>query len=126
MRTTFTRLAKNSRGAVMLEFIMSIMVLLVIWAVMCNCALLMRERLAVASALREAGREAAVTANLFAGAERGRQILNQAGIPGDRAQVNVMAANNLIAAEVTCRSPVVLPLMFKHGSIIYMRLPDYY
>ena len=112
MRTTPIRTVKDSRGTVMLEFMLSIMVLLVIWSVMCNCALLLRERLAVASALREAGREAAVNGNFFTGVERGRQILEQAGIPNGRAQIEVyQAADNLIAAEVTCQSPVILPLI---------------
>jgi Flp pilus assembly protein TadG len=105
-------LLKDNRGTIFLEFVMSFIVLLILWAGICNCALLFKERLAVASALREAGREAAVRKDFYAGIDKGYQVLQAAGVPRDRSEVQVyQAAQNLVAAEVTCRSPVALPLM---------------
>jgi len=106
------RLARNQRGSVLVEYVVCFLLLLLLWAGVCNCGLLLKERLAVAAAVREAGREAAVRGDPYAGVEKGYQVLQAAGIPRDRVQVNVYhRASNLVAAEVTCRSPVFLPLM---------------
>lgn len=96
----------------MLEFVLSAMVLVILFAVMANCALLLGERITMATALREAGREAAVTGSLSKGINVGKDIFDNGGIESSRYQIRVyQAAENLIAAEATCKSPVLMPLI---------------
>jgi hypothetical protein len=103
---------KETQGTVMLEFVASLMILLVIWAGICNFGLLLGERLAIASAAREAGREAAISGNPRIGIECGYRVLEAAGIGSGRSEVLVYEpSRNLFAVEVTCRSPVFLPLV---------------
>lgn len=112
MLNRLRRFVKNNRGTTMLEFVISFMLLLIIWGGICNFGLLFKERLAVTAAVREAGREAAVSGNLYAGIDRGYQVLQAEGIGPERSVVLVyQPAANLFAVEVTCRSPLFLPLL---------------
>jgi len=112
MRKLVKRLWRDNRGTAMLEFVISFMLVLIIWAGICNFSLLLKERLALASAAREAGRETAVSGDLHAGINRGYEVLQAEGITPDRSRVLVyQPASNLFAVEVTCRSPVFLPLV---------------
>ncbi|GBF33962.1 hypothetical protein DCCM_3073 [Desulfocucumis palustris] len=104
-------IARNERGAVLLELVITSMIILVIWTGMCNTALLFKDKLAVIAVAREAGREAAATGNLSRGEQKGREMMDITKIR-DKAEINVYWYESpYLAAEVTCRSPLVLPGM---------------
>jgi hypothetical protein len=102
----------KQKGTVLLEFVLSTFVLVMVFAMLCNCAFLLREKIAVASAAREAGRQAAVTKDMRLGIEVGERVMVSSGVPESRFTVRVyQAAQNLIASEVTCDSPLLLPMI---------------
>lgn len=104
------KFCKDERGPVLLEFVISCVLLIIIWAGICNLGLIFKDRMALAAAVREAGRTAAVTNSAWEGTRAGHEVLNRAGIGADRATVSVTPGTNAYTAVVTCRSPVALPL----------------
>ena len=103
------RLIQDERGPVMLEFVISCIMFVIIFAGVCNLGLVFKDRMAVAAAVREAGRTAAVTGNTWDGSQVGYGVLQRAGIGSERANVTVTAGVNTYTASVTCTSPIALP-----------------
>lgn len=104
-------IATDNRGSVLLEFVIASMLLLVLWAGMCNTALILKDRLAVAAVARDAGREAAVTGSNHNGVLKGQEIARANGIDS-RASISVRpAGDSYITSEVSCRSPLAFPGM---------------
>ncbi|RJX20185.1 MAG: hypothetical protein C4575_07145 [Desulforudis sp.] len=105
------KLCKDERGPVLLEFVISCILLIIIWAGICNLGLVFKDRMAVAAAVREAGRTAAITDSAQSGIQTGHEVLGRAGIGADRAAVSITAGANVYTATVTCRSPIALPFV---------------
>ncbi|NPV89592.1 MAG: pilus assembly protein [Firmicutes bacterium] len=103
---------QGKRGTILLEFAMSAIVLIILFAGMANCALVLGERIIMESAIREAGREAAVSESLSKGRNVGENVLTSAGINPGRYELSVyQAGDRLIAVDATVNSPVLLPLI---------------
>lgn len=105
------RIVADKRGGALLEFVAASMLLLIIWTGMCNAALILKDRLAVAAVAREAGREAAASGNNHRGVIRGQEIARMSGIES-RSEIKVYSAGYpYIASEVSCRIPLAFPGM---------------
>lgn len=103
---------KDKRGAVILEFVLSCMLVMVVFMGMVNMALLVKDKLAVTAAAREAGREYAVTQSWEQSVARGYETLAVSGIGAERSQVTVTPGSPgayLVTAEAGCESPVFFP-----------------
>lgn len=89
------------------------MLILIIWAGLCNTALILKDRLVVIAAAREAGRYyAAINQSESEARDKGLEILANGGIEKDRAVIRIYdndPGNNLVRCEVTCRVPVAIP-----------------
>ncbi len=113
------RLKGDRRGSVMLEFVAACMLVLLIWAGACNLALILKDRLVVATAAREAGRAAAVTGDAGEGVRKGYEVLKAGNIDSGRATVVVRRDTPqrlMVKSSVTCRTPVAIPgLMILFG-----------
>jgi len=94
----------------MLEFVTSCFLLLVVFAGMINIGLLLKDRLTVASAAREAGRVAAIW-DIETGRQKGFEILASGGVRTENAEVNITQTGNIITAQVSYDAPVCLPLL---------------
>jgi Flp pilus assembly protein TadG len=109
----------DRRGSVMLEFVAACMLVLLIWAGVCNLALILKDRLVVAASAREAGRTAAVTGDAGEGERNGYQMLAAGNIYPGRATVVVRSDSpqlQMVSSRVTCRTPVAVPgLMLLFG-----------
>ena len=102
----------DRRGSVMLEFVAACMLVLLIWAGVCNLALILKDRLVVAAAAREAGRTVAVTGDVKEGERNGYQVLATGNIYPGRATVVVRRDSpqpHMVSSRVTCRTLVAGP-----------------
>lgn len=132
------KLTADERGSVLLEFVVASMIILMVWAGMCNVALILKDRLTVAAAARESGRTAAVTKNAWEGSQRGYDVLTAGGIDRGRATVDVTIGVDIASSIVECRIPVAVPglmMLFGgapwgneinvSGSAVFRKEPDY-
>jgi len=79
---------------------------------MCNAALILKDKLTIVAATREAGRIYAITENESQSKNRGYEILTSGGIDRSRATVQIhknQPAQNLIRSKITCSVPVAVP-----------------
>jgi Flp pilus assembly protein TadG len=71
----------DCRGGIILEFCLVCMLVLMIWAGLCNTALILKDRLVVIAAAREAGRYyAAINQNETEARDKGLEILANGGL----------------------------------------------
>ncbi|KJS10671.1 MAG: hypothetical protein VR67_17465 [Peptococcaceae bacterium BRH_c8a] len=89
------------------------MLILLIWAGLCNTALILKDRLVVIAAARETGRYyAAISQNESQAQKKGYEILANGNIAKNRATIKIYRNNpssNLVRCEVTCDVPVAIP-----------------
>lgn len=100
----------SERGSVLLEFIASCMLLLVFFVGLVNIGLLVKSRLAVAEAAREAARFTAVYHSSWRGYDVARRILADAGIQNANIMFNTESNGQIIRVRVDYDFPVFLPL----------------
>lgn len=96
----------------MLEFVLSCLLVMVLLMGTVNVALLVKDKLAVTAAAREAGREYAVTRDLGRALAAGRAVLAASGVEGSRSRVELSPDSPgayLVTAEAECESPVFFP-----------------
>lgn len=103
----------DNRGSIMLEFCLVCMLIIIVWAGMCNIALILKDRLTVVVTAREVGRYYAAIEQSESGARgKGFKILESSGIDRDRAKINIYRndpQDNLVRSEVICQVPVAMP-----------------
>ncbi len=107
------KITSDRRGGILLEYCLCFVLLLFIWAFMCNMSLVLKDKLTVIAAAREAGRYYTAIEQSEAGArQKGYEILSSGGISADRAQIEIHKHKpqyNLVQCEVTCRVPLAIP-----------------
>ena len=105
-----TNQLRDQRGGILLEFTLSALLLVFIFAGIVNMGLIYKDRLVLAGAVREAGRHAAVHHAIHGAEQRGKAYLNAHGLAGD-VRLTAVRGGRYVEVEGTARSPVMIPGM---------------
>lgn len=105
-------MVKDQRGGVILEFVLSCILVMVVLLGIVNVGFLIKDKLAVTAAAREAGREYAISQDWNRSVNAGYAALEASGVDRFRSAVTVSPGSlgtYLVTAEASCDSPVFFP-----------------
>lgn len=97
---------RDEKGGILLEFVFSTLLLVFVFAGIVNMGLLYKDRLVLASAVREAGRIAAVHRDFNYAEQYGLQVLQKNGLSG-KIDININGYFIDVAGEAD--APILIP-----------------